>query len=168
MMGASAKSLVLGAVTFTLLVLAGCGEKPARKAQRNKPIAPITFATSFPMRSVWRAPCPAHPVTSFDVQDCELRALHAVHRQLNFTIASLWRTLDSPLGRTKFRASEAAWRSYAKLSCDVRAKVWPASGQSPSYAGGSETPAVFVTCEVDLSRAYLGHLRRMYDALKPR
>jgi hypothetical protein len=158
-------------LALAIIFVTGCGSTHASSSDNrgsSHPAEPILFATSFDSSSPWNAPCPRHPITSFDLQDCELRMLHVVNRQVNSVVKSLWHDLGSPPARVRFLISERARQTYARRTCEVRAGTWLTSPSAHVYAGGSEAPVRYASCEVEFANAYLKDLERTRNTLRPR
>lgn len=123
------------------MVGAGCG---ASAAAPGPPTLPITAAPS----SVAGFPCPAHPVSTVDMEACAGRALLNLDARFNARAAALWSILDTS-GRRALLKAQSAWLTYRTQACTV---------QSRAFLGGTAAPVAFGACEIDITRTQLAEV----------
>src|SRR2546426_10450601 len=97
-------------------------------------------------------PCPAHPVSTLDMEACAEKALRHSDRAINRRAKTIFGFLRSSVARTAFVRSEQSWLRYRRASCSAQASV---------YAGGSAEPVAFASCEVNRNRTHLADLAEM-------
>lgn len=109
---------------------------------------PPALPTTAPPNSVAALPCPAHPVSTVDMEACAGRALLNLDARFNAHAAALWSILDAT-GKRAFLRAQMAWLTYRKQECTV---------QSRAYLGDTAAPVTFGACEIDLTRTRLAEV----------
>ena len=97
-------------------------------------------------------PCPAHPVSTLDLEGCAGRAVLKSDRSINVRARKVFRLLRPSAARTTFVQSERSWLAYRRASCSAQASV---------YTGGSAEPVAFLQCEVNRNKRHLTDLAEM-------
>ena len=120
------------------MVGAGCGGSAAAPG-------PPTLPTRAAPNSVAGFPCPAHPVSTVDMEACAGRALLNLDARFNVRAAALWSILDAS-GKRAFLKAQTAWLTYRTQACAV---------QSRAFLGGTAAPVTFGTCETEITRTRL-------------
>jgi uncharacterized protein YecT (DUF1311 family) len=101
-------------------------------------------------------PCPAHPVSTVDLEGCGERALLRSDRAIDAEVDAVFRRLR-PSARTSFVHGEQAWLRYRRASC---------SAEASKYAGGSAEPLLFLDCEARRNKTHLTDLNQTERVLR--
>lgn len=100
-------------------------------------------------------PCPAHPVSTVDLEGCSERTLLESDAKVNAVAARIWKALPAA-GKPAFAHGERSWLAYRSASCTAEAS---------KYLGGTLRPVAFLGCEVGRTKAHLSDLDRTLDVL---
>jgi len=142
------------AVSAALLVGTAILGDVARSAPPGGAPQPPVIRESFTV-----LPCPAHPVSTVDLEGCAERALLRSNRAINARAKTNFGLLRSKAARTTFIRGERSWLEYRRSSCSAQASV---------YSGGSAQPLAFLQCEVNRNRTHLAELAQMERWLRQR
>ena len=104
-------------------------------------------------------PCPAHSVSTLDLEGCAEKALLGSDRAINARAKKIFGLLRSSVARGAFIRGEQSWLDYRRSSC---------AAESSKYAGGSLEPVAFGHCEQSRNGAHLAELGEMEHTLAQR
>jgi uncharacterized protein YecT (DUF1311 family) len=129
------------------VIVSGVVTPPAIAALRP----PIIREPWTPMR------CPAHPVSTIDMEACLEKAVTRSDREINASVAKIFFLLHRSADRGAFVRAERQWLQYRRQSCSAEASV---------YRGGSAQPVAFLACEKRRNIRHLADLRDMKQTLR--
>jgi uncharacterized protein YecT (DUF1311 family) len=101
--------------------------------------------------------CPAHPVSTVELEGCAEKTLLASNRQVDAAASRIFRLLRSTAARSSFARGEQAWLQYRRASC---------SAEASKYAGGTAEPLLYLQCETRRNKAHLTDLVQMERTLR--
>jgi uncharacterized protein YecT (DUF1311 family) len=103
--------------------------------------------------------CPAHPVSTLDLEGCAEQALLRSDRMINARARKIFGFLRPNAARDAFVRGEQSWLEYRQSSC---------AAESSKYAGGSLESVAFARCEHSRNRAHLSELGELERTLTQR
>jgi uncharacterized protein YecT (DUF1311 family) len=120
---------------------------------------PVAAALRPPViREPWTPlPCPAHPVSTTEIEGCLERAIVRSDRRIDKRAARIFRLLRHRSDRLAFVQGERAWLRYRRRSCSAEAAV---------YRGGSAEPVAFLSCEKRRNVRHIAELVEMEHTLR--
>jgi len=124
-------------------------------------VAPSTAAAALSppiIREPWTPlPCPAHAVSTVDLEGCLEKGIRRTDRQIDARVAKIFYRLRSSSDRRAFVRGERSWLQYRRSSCSAEASV---------YHGGSAEPVAFLTCEKRRNARHIADLQDMERILR--
>jgi len=135
-------------VIVTLLVFCVAGGPTAATAAEGPPVIHEPFT---------KLGCPAHPVSTVELEGCAEKALLASNRQVDAAASRIFRLVRSDAARKSFARGEQLWLQYRRVSC---------SAESSKYVGGTGGPLLYLDCEIRRNKTHLTDLLQMERTLR--
>jgi uncharacterized protein YecT (DUF1311 family) len=101
-------------------------------------------------------PCPAHPVSTLDLEGCAEQRIVRSDRQIDALARAIFERLHDDAARLRFIAAQSAWLAFRQADC---------ASVSDRYEGGTQAAVVAADCTAQRSAERLSQLRSFLRAL---